>query len=547
MSSLTRLSTVLGVVGALAACASTPGETTGEDLDGDGKADSGAPNVTNDNLNGIWNAQLDGQPSDDIVIQSWWPVGIHLKAGDKSYELRREESKLAGEGVDLTIQPNGPGPKDDTIDGTIDGVAVLLERDTEVKPPIAMELPRDRSYRSLMWDTVLPAAHLDRESYFAFDAAKMSAWLQEAALYKSGSLTRNFKGDTTAEQKASLDRLLATLDGFETSPRSMILDETFSGALKAELKDGAPIGLMLTNMNLYFSAAAGRSLVFPLTDDAMVYFITDRPSRTERLGLVVMDAPSRDPLASTFGRQLLDLAEMPPDDALSYTRAMVELLLKSDPSTAGSLSELGRTALVDWFGVMMIEDYRGMAFGGPGQGWGYNVSNAQFYGLIAQALARPGEVDSMGNPIIGQIILDGQLRPGDGSYIDVDNNGNDLQESYSTGLLKKYATDYLAATHPELIAELKASIRGVPGQSIGDQARYDVFHYLLRQIYDSKRRNDAITGAEVDRVVNATVALIETLRAESHQLEEYILTHPAHEGAPLITKSNEPAPRSTGF
>ncbi|MGE0869183.1 MAG: hypothetical protein AB7P03_11490 [Kofleriaceae bacterium] len=538
---------MLTLSGGLAACTETPGDTTGEDLDGDGKADSGTPNVTNDNLNGIWNVRRGGQPADDIVIQSWFPVGIHLKVGDHSYKLRREQTQLIGEGVELTIHANGPGPRDDSIEGVLDGVAVSLERDTEIKPAITMELPRDRSYRALMWDTIVPAAHLDRESYVAFDAAKMSAWLDDLALYKSGSLTRNFIGATTDEQRASLNRMLATLDGFETSPRAMILDETFTRAVKAELADNAPIGLMLTNMNLYLSAAAGRSLAFSLTDDTTVYFITDRPSRAERMGLVVMDAPGRDPLASTFGRQLLDLADMPPTDAPTYTRAMLELLLKSDPSTAASLSELARTALVDWFGVMMIEDYRGIAFGGPGQGWGYNVSNAQFYGLIAQALARPGQVDSTGHPIIGQIILDGQLRPGDGSYMDVDNNGNDLQEGYSTGVLKKYASDYLSATHPELIAELKASIRGVPGNSVGDQAKYDVFHYLLRQIYDTKRRNDGITGAEADRVVDAAVALIATLQQESEQFEQFILTHPAHDGAPMITKSNDPAPRSSGF
>ncbi|MBI3181917.1 MAG: hypothetical protein HYZ28_07210 [Myxococcales bacterium] len=93
----------------------------------------------------------------------------------------------------------------------------------------------------------------------------------------------------------------------------------------------------MSTFGMYFPTSAGRSLRLPITSDSTAYFITDRPVRAERIGLVVMDTPSHGPLASTFGRQLLDLGEMPASDSPACARAMMDLLAKSDVSRAGQL------------------------------------------------------------------------------------------------------------------------------------------------------------------------------------------------------------------
>ena len=69
------------------------------------------------------------------------------------------------------------------------------------------------------------------------------------------------------------------------------------------------------------------------------------------------------------------------------------MLTKSDNHSASALSGPGRRAITDWFAVMAIEDYRGVAFGDPELGWGYNMTEVQFFGLIARSLARPGQTD----------------------------------------------------------------------------------------------------------------------------------------------------------
>src|SRR5690242_12203415 len=104
------------------ACTDQPQEE--EDLDGDGKADGGSPTVSNDNLNGYW----DGTGFEDTVIESWTGIGIRIHVGDKVVELTRTGNKLKGDGIALDVKPNGPGAKDDTIEGKIDGATVKLAR-----------------------------------------------------------------------------------------------------------------------------------------------------------------------------------------------------------------------------------------------------------------------------------------------------------------------------------------------------------------------------------------------------------------------------------
>ncbi len=216
-------------------------------------------------------------------------------------------------------------------------------------------------------------------------------------------------------------------------------------------------GLAISTFGMYFSTGAGGSIHIPITSDSTAYFITDKPSRSQLIGVVAMATPTHGPLASTFGRQLLDLGAAPAADSAAYARAMMALLVKSDTAPAQALSGTGRSALTDWFAVMAIEDYRGVAFGEPGLGWGYNMTQVQFYGLIARALARPSAVDAMNQPVIGQVVVGSQLEPGDPSYADVLNNGNDMQEYPDMASLKQLATSYLLSTHPDLIAAVKAA------------------------------------------------------------------------------------------
>ena len=53
---------------------------------------------------------------------------------------------------------------------------------------------------------------------------------------------------------------------------------------------------------------------------------------------------------------------MPSADTAIYARAMMELLAKSSNASASQLSGVGRSAITDWYAVMAIEDYRGVAF-----------------------------------------------------------------------------------------------------------------------------------------------------------------------------------------
>lgn len=514
----------------------------GEDLDGDGKADGTQAGVSVDNLNGIWDGTLGGTGLEDAVIKSWPAVGIQLELGGKTYTLTRTGNKLTGEGVELTIKPNNPGQRDDAMEGKVDGETVKLARDIELKDTITVELPKDRPFRVFLQDTLMPLAQLDRESYTLLDAEQMKRFMESTVLFKAGSFQRKYmKGSTRAEQNQHFFAMLDEMDGLETTPRAAIYDPKFTSAVKAHLKDSSLTGLALTNFNLYFLTGAGRSLVLPFSSDAKAYFITDRPARAEKLGLVVMDTPSHGPLASTFGRQLLDLGEMPANDNATYAKAVMDLMLKSDPTAVSSLSGVGKSALVDWYAVMAIEDYRGIGFGNEGLGWGYNLTNVQFYGLLARALARPGQTDAEGKPVAGQVIVGDELRPGDPSYVDVLNGGNDMQEYPDMARLKTLATKFLREKHAPVVAEVEAAFAAViPAAELDSRARQDIFHFITAQLYDNEGRMAALTGAKADRAVAAVVELVRTLERDSANLEAYVLANG-------ITKSNAPAPKATGF
>ena len=514
------------VAALLPACAASDPGDSGEDLDGDGKADGGSPNVSTDNLNGLWKSDA---AAGDTVIESWDTIGIRLHLADRVALLTRSKNKLKGDGVALNIVPNGPGPRDDAMDGTIDGATVHFERDVDIKDTLELRLPADRPYRAFLRDQLAPLAQEDRESYVVMDAAKITEFMESTVLFQAGSFQRKYMaGSTASERDSNFRDLINDLDGIETSPRSMISDPRFTSAVKEHLRDQSQAGLALVNFNLYFGTGAGRAIHMPMTDSAMAYFITDRPSRAEKLGLVVMDTPSHGPLASTFGRQLLDMGEMPASDDAPYARAMIELLVKSDPRTAAQLSDVGVSALTDWFAVMAIEDYRVTNFSDPDLGWGYNITNVQFFGLVARALG-------------GQVIVDDELRPGDPSYADVLNGGNDMQEFPDMARLKELTTQWLRAQHSATVAAVTDAFAGiVPASELDERAEADIFHFICAQLYDNAGRIERISPTQADRIVTAVTNLFATITADRAGLESFILAHG-------VTKSSTPAPKSTGF
>jgi hypothetical protein len=499
-----KLRTLFLFLPLLAACGDASVESGAEDLS----------DVTDDNLNGIW--------SGDSVIESWSAIGIRLHTGTSVRSLVRN-------GVSLTIDPRAYGVQDDVLDGTIDGQTVHLARDTSERPPIVLSFPGDRPFRSFLNDVILPEAQRDRESYVVMRPTTMNTFLHSCELYKHGSWQSKYlAGSTYAERNASFSKIVSAVSGIKTTPRQMTHEKKFTSAVTTNLKDQTLAPLAISTFAMYFSTAAGRALRIPIASDSTAYFITDRPTRAERIGVVAMATPLHGPLASTFGRQLLDMGAMPSSDDAVYARTMMELLAKSDNHRAASLSPTGRSALTDWYAVMAIEDYRGVAFGMPDLGWGYNMTNAQFYGLVVRALG-------------GQVIVGTELRPGDPSYADVLNGGNDMQEYPDMSSLKVLATNFLRERHADRVAAVESAFSSiVPKSQLDWRAQSDVFHYITAELYDSQGRTANLKGTLADTAVDAVMSLLTTLAQDSAAFEAYVLAHG-------YTKSSTPAPKSTGY
>jgi len=489
---------------------------------GDASTDSGEDGVSavsDDNLNGIW--------SNDTVIDSWSAVGIRMHLGNDVRTLTRSGQQLTGAGISLTIDPKGYYASDDVMDGTIDGKTVHLARDTTSKAPIVLSFPGNQPYRKFLTDVILPEAQRDRESYTIMHTTEMSTWLHSCELYKHQSWQSKYMaGSTYAERNAAFAKIVSAVSNIKTTPRQMTHESKFTSAVTANLKDPSLAGLAISTFGMYFTTAAGRGLRMPIAPDSTAYFITDRPSRGALIGLSVMATPLHGPLASTFGRQLLDIGSMPKTDDTIYARSMMELLAKSDNHRAASLSPAGRSAITDWYAVMAIEDYRGVAFGYPTLDWGSDMTNVQFYGLVVRAL---------GN----QVIVGTELRPGDPSYADVLNNGGDMQEYPDMSALKVLATNYLRSKHSDLVANAENAFAIVaPKSSLDWSSQSDVFHLVTAELYNAN--TPALTGASADKAIDAVVALTDTLAKESSAFEAFILSSG-------YTKSSVPAPKSTGF
>lgn len=497
--------------------------------------------VARDDLNGLWITEQGGVASPSAsVIESWPAVGIRAVIGGNEALLTRTGQKLksTSAGLALVIHPNAPGAADDVLDGTAFGQPVRLVRDTAPKPPITIALPKNVDFRSFLVDQIAPAAQRDRESYTVMHSQEISAFIHSCEAYKRHQWQYSYMaGADVAAESAALENIIDAVDGLSTSPRQLIHEPAFSNAVHANVRGDFLYGRAVSDLGLYFSVAAGRSLRMPVTNDARIYFITDRPDRAEKLGLVVTETPTHGLLATTFGRQLLELAGLPATDDGVLARSMMEMLTRSDATRATQLSPGGRSVLTDWYGVMAIEDYRGVAFGHPDLGWGYNFTNAQLFGLVAKALARPAAVDTKGKPVVGQVIVGTELRPGDGSYADVLNDGKDMQEYRDMAYLEYLAGSYLLSAHPSAVHAVTDAFAGVvPYAELDERGKRDVFHFVLAQLFDTQGRAKNLTADAARRATNGMGVLFDLLRQESAQLETYILQNG-------FTKSSEHAPK----
>ncbi|HTM21947.1 MAG TPA: hypothetical protein VL172_15605, partial [Kofleriaceae bacterium] len=171
----------------LVACTAADDDLDDGLLPEDGKTDSSAPSVSDDNLNGIWKVTTDGVAGGEAVIESWSAVGIRLTMNGTAVQLTRSADTLTGTGATLTVEPNEYTTYDDTIEGTLNGKSVVLERDVSAKDPITTRLPGDRSYYNFLRDTLMPQAQRDRESYKQMRSSTVGSWLKTCELYKSGS------------------------------------------------------------------------------------------------------------------------------------------------------------------------------------------------------------------------------------------------------------------------------------------------------------------------------------------------------------------------
>ncbi len=498
-----------------------------------------------EDVNGLWRLHRGASTtSEDAVFEAWPAIGVRLDLGGARYSLTPSGSHLSASSPlawALTTHPNDDGYADDVVDGTLAGVPVRFERDVAPKPPITMTLPGDRPFRPFLVDQLALAAQRDRESYVVLHTASVRSFLHDCVLFQRGTWQYKFMaGADRPAETAALENVVDAIEGATTTPRLLLHEPRFADAVKANVRAPFLASYALSELGLYVSTAAGRSVHIPIGNDALIYFVTDRPDRAEKLGVVVTKTALHAPFASSFGGQLLDLASMPDDNAL-YARTMMDLLGRSSAARAAQLSPAGRSALTDWFGIMAIEDYRGVAFGHPNLGWGYNFTNAQFYGLVVRALARPGASDSAGRPVVGQVIVGNELRPGDPSYADVLNKGKDMQEYPDMAALKQLATGYLLERHAAEVDDVVQAFAGVvPASDLDDRARYDVFHFIAAELYDTAGRTANLTPSAANAATAAVGRLFEILDQESAALEAYILDNG-------VTKSSERAPKANAF
>jgi hypothetical protein len=562
-----------------------------------------------DDMNGVWTAKLAGQEQTNTLLsESYTPNGsaVTLRLGDAVVQCTKTGNELTGK---LTVDglagnlpgnaPTGPqaevklkvkgletpSPADDSLEGKWLGKAAVFKRDMRSKPPIVVKLPGDRPWVRFMREVLIPKTAEDRETYHQFKTAAARRFLTSCQLYVSDYWMRKYmKGATTADKRKSFDNIITGMEGMLVSPRS-ITTSRFGGILRSNMAPAAmdSYALARSGLGMYFGTAAGGAVRIPVTDngDSLIYYITDRRANSKN-GLVVMLTPTHPPLASSFGKWLLDFSQMDPKDDLAFGRCLLETMVKSSTKAANSLeSGHGRSAYTDYLGVMAIEDQRGVMFDNAGLSWGYNMTSGSFTALICRALShgktRPGpdlvalrgdtpknrklarDLGLDGRPELAAKVIvedwsgDGpELRPGDCSYFDVLNGaddvlegagtrgGDDFQERGGMGTIRTLTTKWLRAKHPALVTAAEQSVAPfIPAAELSSRSKEDVFHLLCENFFDAPRFSK-VTPAQGEKIIKAGLALLEKIKAESRDLEKFILENG-------VKASDEWAPRASGF
>ncbi len=369
-----------------------------------------------DDLNGLWKVTLDGkEQKGDGLSESYHGIRIRILPDGKPVDLKRNGDTLTSiegsgssttpgvvgalDGDDGSSSTTGAEPKvklrisgldtpakdDDKLTGMWFGKKAVFTRDIAVKPPIEIDMADgDRPWVRFMREVLIPKSAEDRESYHRFDKKRGGEWIMGTELGAKGYWIN--KG--WIKNQATFDKLFQDYHNTLNTPRNVLstkLNGLVTDAMRPDKKSEA--GLALSQLGMYFSTASGGSVRLLVTSnkDSVVYYITDKRAH-ERTGLVVNKTPTHRPLASSFGKWQNDAGEMRLADDEPYDRAVLELMTKSNTSSMNAVSGTGRGAFTDYFGIMAIEDQRGVMFGNDDLDWGRNMTEASFIISIIRSL-----------------------------------------------------------------------------------------------------------------------------------------------------------------
>jgi hypothetical protein len=536
-----------------------------------------------DEVNGLWKVSLNGTASGSALTESYPEIGVRLTFQGKKYQLTKSgewlvlgtppnvgiNGALDGNHIEnfesdiklkmVGFKPESTGnPADDKLEGKFFGKTAVFSRDITAKRPIEIDLtqPRNMPWVRFMREVLIPKTAEDRETFHRFDKVHGHRWLKSTQLGATGYwITKGW-----VRNEAAFTQLSNDMHGVLNTPRS-ILKTKFSTALKTAISPSkqGEFALALSSLGMYYSTASGGSVRLIVTSnrDSLVYYITDRRANS-RTGLVINATPLHKPLASSFGKWQNDAGEMTQADDEPYMRGVLEMMTKSTTASMNNVSGTGRSAFTDYFGIMAIEDQRGVMFNNDGLDWGRNMTQASFDIAIIRALSH-GETrqkpkyDKTTKKIVltsqkefAMQVIDGdELKPGTPSYIDVQNGadnalegghkgGNDCQV-YSMSPMETLTTQWLRKEHAAELNRLTAACApfGVSATT------GNIFEDMTIMFYDNERFSK-VTTAQATEITEAALKMFAVIKSDSRKLEAFILANG-------ITKSTEWAPRASGF
>lgn len=149
------------------------------------------------------------------------------------------------------------------------------------------------------------------------------------------------------------------------------------------------------------------------------------------------------------------------------------------------------------------------------------------------------------NELAMQVIIDGELRPGTPSYIDVCNGAENALEGGRKGgddcqvgdlyQMEELTTKWLRAEHAAVIDRFERALQA-GGYTPGEE---NLFNAMTIAFYDAANFSK-VTQAQGNAIVEAGLNVFKTIRKDSKKLEAYFLANG-------VTKSDRWAPRASGF